>query len=159
MSKHRLFSEEEWKVLQFAVIDVFRVVSQVDGAIGIDEAEWTAFATLLENPASTENLLLRELLASIALTLKHTLDAHQSQYRLDRTYFEQAFTRVKVLIDSKLSKGEAQDFKVALALNLGGVIANASGSGATGIGRISNTELNAIAIIAMWLGTDMTQLG
>ena len=113
---------------------------------------------LLENPASTENLLVRELLASIAPTWKHVLDAYQSQYRFAPAYFEQAFSRVKVLVDSKLSSNEAQDFKVALALHLGGVIANASGSGASGMGRVSDNELKAMTAIAKWLGTDMTQL-
>lgn len=157
MNKHQLFSAEEWKVLQFAVLDVFMMVSQIDGTSGMDEAESNAFMDLLENPSSTENLLVRELLASIAPTWKHVFDAYQSQYRFDPAYFEKAFARVKALVDSKLSKSEAQDFKVALALHLGGVIANASGSGAAGMGQVSDTELKAMTVIAKWLGTDMSQ--
>ncbi len=157
MTMHQLFSTEEWQVLQFAVLDVVMMVSQIDGASGMDEAESNAFMDLLENPASAENLLVQELLASIAPTWKHVLDAYQSQYRFDPAYFENAFSRVKALVDSRLSKSEAQDFKFALAMYLGGVIANASGSGATGMGRISDTELKAMTVIAKWLGTDMTQ--
>jgi hypothetical protein len=157
MSKRQLFSNQEWQDLQFAVIDVFMMVSQIEGASGMDEAEANAFMDLLENPASIDNPLVCELLASIAPTWKHVLDAYKSQYHFTPNYFEQAFSRVKVLIDSKLSKDEAQDFKVGLALHLGGVIANASGSGAAGMDRISKTELQAMTAIAKWLGTDMTQ--
>jgi hypothetical protein len=157
MNKHQLFSPEEWKVLQFAVLDVFMMVSQIDGPSGMDEAESNALIDLLENPSSTENLLVRELLASIAPTWKHVLDAYLSQYRFDPAYFEKAFARVKALVDGRLSKSEAQDFKVALALHFGGIIANASGSGAAGMGRISDTELQAMAAIAKWLGTDMSE--
>jgi hypothetical protein len=157
MSKHQLFSAQEWQVLQFAVIDVFMMVSQIEGASGMDKAESNAFMDLLEKPESIENMLVRELLASIAQTWKQLLNAYKSQYRFAPAYFEQAFSRVKVLIDSKLSNNEAQDFKVALAIHLGGVIANASGSGAAGMGRVSDTELKAMTAIAKWLGTDMTK--
>jgi len=159
MNKHQLFSAQEWQILQFAVLDVFMMVSQIEGASGMDEAESDAFRNLLENPASIENLLVCELLASIAPTWKHVLDAYQSQYRFAPDYFVQAFSRVKALIDGKLSKSEAQDFKVALVFDLGGVIANASGTGAAGMGRVSDTELKATAAIAKWLGTDMTKYG
>jgi putative IMPACT (imprinted ancient) family translation regulator len=115
MSKHQLFSAQEWQVLQFAVIDVFMMVSQIEGASGMDKAESNAFMDLLEKPESIENMLVRELLASIAQTWKQLLNAYKSQYRFAPAYFEQAFSRVKVLIDSKLSNNEAQDFKVALA--------------------------------------------
>lgn len=155
--KRELFSAQEWQVLQFAVFDVFMMVSQIEGATGMDEAEKNAFMDLQENPTLTENLILRELLASIAPTWKQVLTAYQSQYQLSGSYFEQAFSRVKTLIDTKLSKGEAQAFKVALALQFGGIIANASGTETGELGRVSNSELKAMTAIAKWLGTDMTR--
>lgn len=155
MSKHQLFSVEEWKALQFAVLDVFMMVSQIDGASGMDDAEANAFMELLERPSLIDNMLVRELLTSIAPTWKHVLDAYQSQYKFDPAYFEKSFLHVKELIERKLTKSEAQDFKVALALHLGGVIANASGSGAVGMGQVSDIELKAMTMIAKWLGADM----
>ena len=71
--------------------------------------------------------------------------------------FEQAFSRVRTLVDRRLGKDEAKAFKVALATHLGGIIANASGRGDTGLGRLSEDELQAITAIAIWLGTEPTQ--
>jgi hypothetical protein len=156
VGKHRIFSPPEWQVLQFAVLDVFMMVSEIEGSPGMDEAEENAFIDLLGNPTSIENTLLRELLASIGPTWKHVLDAYNMQYQYSRSYFEQAFSRVKALVDSKLDKDEAQAFKVALATHLGGIIANASGRGDTGLGRLSEDELQAITAIAIWLGTEPT---
>jgi len=143
-------------VLQFAVLDVFMMVSKIEGATGMDEAEENAFIDLLDNPATIENTLLCELLASIGPTWKHVLDAYNAQYRHNEGYFEQAFSRVRSLVDRRLGKDEAQDFKVALATHLGGIIANASGRGEPGMGRLSEDELQAITAIALWLGTETT---
>ena len=156
MGKHQLFSAQEWQVLQFAVLDVFMMVSKIEGSPGMDEAEENAFIDLLDNPASIENMLLRELLASIGLTWKHVLDAYNAQYRYSERYFEQAFSRVRTLVDHRLGNDEAQAFKVALATHLGGIIANASGSGEPGMGKLSEDELQAITAIAIWLGTETT---
>lgn len=144
-------------MLQFAVLDVFMMVSEIEGAPGMDEAEENAFIDLLHSPTPIENTLLRELLASIGPTWKHVLDAYNEQYRYSRSYFEQAFSRVRAIVDDRLDKDEAQAFKLALATHLGGIIANASGSGDTGIGRLSEDELQAITAITIWLGTETTQ--
>jgi len=157
VGKHQLFSAKEWQVLQFAVLDVFMMVSEIEGAPGMDEAEENAFIDLLHSPKSIENTLLRELLASIGPTWKHVLDAYNAQYRYSSSYFEQAFLRVRTLVDGRLDKDEAQAFKVALATHLGGIIANASGSGDTGMGRLSEDELQAITAITIWLGTETTR--
>ena len=156
MGKHRLFSGKEWQALQFAVIDVFMMVSQIDGPRGMDEAELNAFIDLLENPATIEESLLRELLVSIAPTWKHILDAYKSQYLFCEDYFEGSFSRAKALVDSRLDKDEAQAFKVGLTVHLGGIIANASGNAGHGMGRLSDEEVQAITAIAIWLGTDPT---
>ena len=154
VGKHRLFSANEWQALQFAVIDVFMMVSQIDGQRGMDEAEQNAFIDLLENPAPIEDTLLRELLASIAPTWKHILDAYNSQYQFSEAYFEGSFSRTKALVDSRLDKDEAQAFKVALTAHLGGIIANASGNAEPGMGRLSDDEVEAMTAIAIWLGSD-----
>lgn len=157
MDTHRLFSAQEWQILQFAVLDVFTMVSKIDGMSGMDAAEENAFIDLLENPAFVENTLLKELLASISLTWKHVLDAYNAQFQFSRSYFEQGFSRVKILVDRKLGKDEGKAFKMALATNLGGIIANASGNGEPGMGHMSEDELQAITAIALWLGADTTQ--
>lgn len=157
MGKRQMFSADEWRVLEFAVVDVFMFVSQIEGTTGMDEAEMKAFMDLLENPSSVENPLVSELLASIAPTWQNVLDAYKAQYRFEPAYFEQAFSRARAVIDGKLGKSEAQDFKVALALHFGGAIANASGPGAPGMGGVSPTELKAMTVIAKWLGTDMSR--
>ena len=154
MDKHRLFSAKEWQALQFAVIDVFMMVSEIEDSRGMDEAEQNAFIDLLENPASIENTLLRELLASIAPTWKHILDAYYSQYQLNEAYFAGSFARARALVDGRLDKDEARAFKGALTTHFGGIIANASGNAEPGMGRLSDDEVEAIAAIAIWLGTD-----
>ena len=159
MGRHRLFTAREWQTLQFAVLDVFMMVSKIDGAQSMDEEEQNAFIDLLEHPAFVEETLLRELLASIAPTWKHVLDAYDAQYLFSETYFEQAFSRVRTLVDDKLDKDEAQEFKIALSTHLGGIIANASGNGEPGMGRMSEDELQAITAIALWLGADTTHEG
>ena len=159
MGKHRLFSAQEWQRLQFAVLDVFMMVSKIDGSPGMDEDEQNAFIDLLEKPAIVEETLLKELLTSIAPTWKHILDAYHSQYRYSQTYFEHAFSGVKTLVDQRLSGDEAQAFKMALSTYLGGIIANASGSGEAGLGRLSKDELEAITAIAIWLGVETPRKG
>ncbi len=154
VGKHRLFSAQEWQVLQFAVLDVFTMVSKIDGLPGMDEAEQNAFIDLLKNPGLVEDVLLKELLASIATTWKHVIDAYNAQYRFNRPYFERGFSRVKTLVDRKLDGEEARAFKMALATNLGGIIANASGRGEPGMDHLSEDELQAITAIAIWLGME-----
>lgn len=159
MGKHRLFSPAEWQALQFAVLDVFTMVSQIEGPSGMDEAEQNAFIDLLVNPSPIDDPLLRDLLASIASTWKHVLDAYSAQYRYDEGYFEQAFSRVQGIVDRTLATDEGTAFKVALAAQLGGIIANASGTPEPGLGRLSEDELEAITAISIWLGADAGQEG
>ena len=159
VDKHRLFSAQEWRMLQFAVLDVFTMISKVDGKSGMDEAEQNAFIDLLENPAFVEDMLLTELLASISTSWKHVIDAYNVQFRFTRPYFEQGFSRIRDLIDRKLGKDEGRAFKMALATNLGGIIANASGTGEPGMGHLSEDELQAITAIATWLGAGTTNGG
>jgi hypothetical protein len=154
MGKHRLFSAKEWQALQFAVIDVFMMVSEIEGSTGMDEEEQNAFIDLLENPASIENTLLRELLASIAPTWKHILYAYYAQYRLNEAYFAGSFARAREIVDGRLDKEEAQAFKVALSTHFGGIIANASGNAEPGMGRLSDDEVQAMTAIAIWLSSD-----
>jgi len=154
MEKHRLFSAKEWQALQFAVIDVFMMVSEIESATGMDEKEQNAFIDLLENPASIENTLLRELIASIAPTWKHILDAYYAQYQLNEAYFAGSFARAREIVDGRLEKDEAQAFKVALSTHFGGIIANASGKAEPGMGRLSDDEIQAMTAIAIWLGSD-----
>jgi hypothetical protein len=154
MDKHRLFSAKEWQALQFAVIDVFMMVSEIERATGMDEEEQNAFIDLLENPASIENTLLRELLASIAPTWKHILDAYYAQYQLNEAYFAGSFARARKIVDGRLDKDEARAFKVALSTHFGGIIANASGNAEPGMGRLSDDEVQAMTAIAIWLGSD-----
>jgi hypothetical protein len=149
------FSIEEWQALQFAVIDVFMMVSQIEGEAGMDEAERDAFYDVLHEPKAIESALLQELLISLRTDFKQIFDVYLAQYRFSPDYFERSFPSVGWLIDSKLSKGEAQAFKVALALHFGGIIANASGPETGELGRVSNSELKAMTAIAKWLGTDM----
>jgi hypothetical protein len=157
MSKHQLFSAQEWQTLQFSVLDVFMLVSGIDGNAASDDAEDEALARLLENPDQSQNPLVQELLTSIAVAWKHVLDAYHAQYRFDGQYFEQAFSRVKALVDWKLTTGDAQDFKVALSTQVGGLFANASGPETPDLGRVSESELLAIASVSKWLGTNTSQ--
>lgn len=151
------FTSKEWQILQFAVFDVFNLVAQIDGPPGIDKYEATVFMDLLKDPALSPNLFVQQLLSSILSDWKHVYATHQSQLRFDPDYFEKAFSRVKALIDKKLNEQEAQDFKFYLAVDFGGIIANASGNESAKMGRVSTNEEAVISRIANWLGTDMAR--
>ena len=157
MNNQQLFSQYEWRNLQFALLDVFMMVSQIDGKTGMDEAEREEFLNILKQPNFSKNSLLRELLSTLATDYQNILEDYSPQYRFDPNYFENSFTRVKSIVDKKLDKGSAQSFKAALALQLGGAIANASGEGMPGLGQVEESELLAITAIAKWLQTDLSK--
>ena len=156
MTGQQLFSADEWQTLQFGAIDVFMMTSQVDGEGGMDAAEQDAFMDLLENPATADDRLVRELLTSIAHNFPAIFDAYGPQYKFAPEYFESSFTKVGSLLDTKLDIYEAQNAKVALAVGIGSAIANASGTDHADLGRVSETELTAVAAIGKMLGTDMS---
>ena len=158
MGRHRRFSAQEWQVLQFAVLDVFMLVSQIEESSGMDEEEQNVFIGLLVDPAPIEDALLREVVASIAPSWKQVLASYHAQYRFTAPYFEKGFSHAGLLLDRKLDRDAAQSFKVSLATHLGGLIANASGKPEPGMGRLSEDELEAIASISKWLGTDTRRL-
>jgi len=157
MNNQQLFSQYEWRNLQFALLDVFMMVSQIDGKTGMDEAEREEFLNILKQPNFSKNSLLRELLSTLATDYQSIMKDYTPQYRFDPNYFENSFTRVKSIVDKKLDKGSAQSFKAALALQLGGAIANASGEGMPGLGQVEESELLAITAIAKWLQTDLSK--
>lgn len=157
MSNQQLFSEQDWRNLQFGVLDVFMMVSQIDGASGMDTAEREEFLFILKHPGFSDNSLLRELLTSLASNYATIMKDYAPQYKFSPSYFERSFTRVGAIVDKKLDRKVATGFKEALALQLGGAIANASGEGMTGLGKVEESELLAITTIAKWLKADLSK--
>jgi hypothetical protein len=153
------FSQEEWRLLQFAVLDVLMMVSQIEGEGGIDELETQAFYGLLQQPELADSALLQEVVTSLASDLQDIMTAHQSRYKFDPLYFENAFKRVGTILDTRLSRDVASQFKKALAFQVGGLIADAAGPETPSMGRVGETELRAVAAIAEWLGTENSPLG
>jgi hypothetical protein len=157
MTNQQLFSPNEWRNLQFGVLDVFMMVSQIDGKTGMDAAEKDEFFFILKHPGFSDNELLRELLASLANDPQGILKVYSPQYRFDPNYFENSFNRIGSIVDDKMDKETATSFKEALAVQLGGAIANASGEGMAGLGKVEERELLAITTIAKWLKTDISK--
>jgi hypothetical protein len=151
MSLQQLFSPSEWRILQFGVLDVFMMVSQIDGKTGMDAAEKEEFFYILKHPDFSDDPLLRTLLASFANAPKDILENYWVQYKFDLDYFESSFTKIRSIIDDKLNKAAAASFKDAMTMQLGYAIANASGEGMDGLGKVDENELLAIATITKWL--------
>ena len=157
MTNQQLFSEQDWRNLQFGVLDVFMMVSQIDGTSGMDTAEREEFLFILKHPGFSDNSLLRELLTSLASDYVTIMKGYAPQYKFSPSYFERSFTRVGAIVDKNLDEKVATGFKEALALQLGGAIANASGEGMTGLGKVEESELLAITTIAKWLKADLSK--
>jgi tellurite resistance protein len=155
MTKYQKFSQNEWKDLQYAVLDVFMLIAQIDGESEIDDKEGDAFMNILKHPEISKNALLGELLNSLSTDFESILSSYSTQYKFDPSYFESSFTKIGALIDLKLDRETAQHFKQELALTFGGAIANASGNGLPGLGKVEENELLALSAIAKWLNTEL----
>lgn len=154
MPQRERFTAAEWRTLQFSVLDVLTMVTKVEGPGDIDTKEKAAFVRLLETPGRIHDPLLREVIGSLAGEFGDVVTAYTAQYRFDPAYFEAAFRRAGALLDRHLPAEEAQGYKSALAMVLGGYLADASDDARGGADSVSDQEVRAITVIARWLGAD-----
>jgi len=146
------FSEAEWKSLQFAVLDVFMMVSNVEGE-GIDDAEASAFYEFVTEPSHVSNPVLQQVLSTLASDYKNIIGAFGQTYKFDGPYFEQSFKRAGGILDNRLAASQAEQFKEELVFQLGVSVANAAGPLTPETGRVGKSELQALTAIAKWLGS------
>ena len=142
------FSAEELTTLKQAPFLVFMLVAAADGKV--DKKEASEFAKVLVSQEIKENLLMNRIVTNVVHDLPGMLASVASS---PNGYFEE-LGKITDIVDRKVSKEEARQFKIALLL-LGKRIAEASG-GFLGFGsKISKEEKVALAGIAMFLGLEM----
>jgi hypothetical protein len=146
------FSAAEWRTLQFSVLDVFTMVTKVEGPTGMDAREKDAFVRLLGDPGRIRDPLLREVMAALSDDFAAVVAAYKAQYRFEPAYFEAGFRRAGTLLDARLPAEEAREFKSALTVVVGGYLADASDDARGGTDTVGEQEMRAITVIARWLG-------
>ncbi|ROL59717.1 hypothetical protein D9V86_10280 [Bacteroidetes/Chlorobi group bacterium ChocPot_Mid] len=114
------FTTEEWRTLQFAHFWVFKAVAGVDK--NIDTEEQIALHNIMENGSKFENPLARE----IMMGLEFNIDGISAAFADDRRSIDQGLIDVADLLDKKIDKEIALNFKKTL-LAIGIAIGQASG--------------------------------
>lgn len=146
------FTDEEWRLLQFAS---FWVMSQIAWADGdIDQQEFVVLAREMGDAQRYKHPLVRELLTSSAERFGEIWSAFQA----DPRRVDEGLLAVSALLDRALPPSDAKAVKIAL-LSIGHWVADASGGGAFGLSsRISPEETQALAFIMDLLGLTPTDL-
>jgi len=123
----KLFSEREWRTLQFAPLWVFAAVAGADSKI--DKKERLTLAKELAGASICYGKLAFEVLSSVFEELPDVL----REYDADSRDVANALREVDFLLSQKVTPQEARDFKEAI-YHIGRLVAQASG-GIFGIGR------------------------
>jgi hypothetical protein len=139
------FTDEEWRLLQFAPFWVMTQVAHADG--DLDAKEFMALAREMDDASRYKNRLARGVLESCA----GEFEAIWNAYKEDPRKVDEGLRDVVQLLDRTLSPADAKGFKIAL-LGIGHWVADASG-GFFGLGdRVSREESQALAFIMELLG-------
>ena len=142
-----LFSQDEWKLLQFSALWVFQTVAVADGKI--DETEVRALGRELSEAHLYHNPLASQTLQ----TLADDFNAIYKLFKTDERGPRDGLAAVADLVEERMGMDEARRFKMALLL-LGRNIALAEGGGFLGLGeRTSEQEKAALVTIASALRT------
>jgi len=143
MAYRQLFTPEEWKTLQYAILWVFHAIAEVDGVI--DEAEGKALFEAMKGGIYYTNELMKELMAEV----NNDPQALIAEFEKNPRGISMGLKDSAELVEKKLSPEAALDFKRTL-LFMGATFARASGetSGETANPRISRTEQAAILTVA-----------
>jgi len=148
-----LFDEEEWRSLQYTPFWVFQAIVGAKGST--EAAESAILETFLRNAQGIEEPLLAEVVASVAADLERV----RGGVIADPRPVEDAFPEVRALLDRRVERERADEFKDAL-LGLAYAIANASGPGFLDLGdRVSKEESSAFIHLADLLGVPPREVG
>jgi len=136
------FSTEEWRTLQFAHFWIFKAVAGVDR--NIDTEEQIALHNIMENGAKFDNPLVREIMMGI----EFNIDGITSAFSDDKRTIEQGLISVADLLDQKVDKETALNFKKTL-LAIGIAIGQASGKWFSS--KFSKEEVGALKEAGLFL--------
>ncbi|MFH1051587.1 MAG: hypothetical protein V1779_11760 [bacterium] len=142
MAYKELFSEEEWKTLEFSIIWMFQAVAGADKNIDTDELK--ALAVLKEKSEKFDCDLLKELIPSFHFDL----DTIADYFTVDHRSIKTGLREIADIIDNNLSAEQAMLFKKSL-LAIGMFIAYASGDVLSS--KMSNDELQLLVELALFM--------
>ena len=143
MDYKEMFSADEWKTLQYALMWIFHAIANVDGYV--DENEGAALMDALKGEVFFTNELIRQVLDSYGDDPKVVI----AEYEKDGRVIPMGLKQAAELVEQKLDAEAATDFKRTL-LYLGVVFAKASDEipGETAGARVSVEEKAAILTTA-----------
>src|SRR3989339_1655174 len=144
-----IFSNDEWKTLQFSIFWVFNAVAKADGRI--DKKELDALSHLMNNSSAIINELARDIITTIEkdfTKIKEELDN-------DKREIIDGLRNVSDLLNTKVNQATAVNFKKTL-IAIGFYIANASGKWLGS--KVSSEENIAIKLAGMNLRLSAAQL-
>ena len=145
----KIFTNEEWKTLQFSIFWVFNAVARADGRI--DKKELDALSHLMKNSSAIINELARDVITTIELDFTRI----KEEFDNDKIEIIDGFRKVSDLLNSKVNQKTIVNFKKTL-IAIGFYIANASGKW---LGKkVSSEENIAIKLAGMNLRLTAAQL-
>ncbi|TAL70032.1 MAG: hypothetical protein EPN82_05315 [Bacteroidetes bacterium] len=146
---NNVFSEDEWKTLQYSIFWMFNSVAKADGKI--DKKEIDALNHLIENSSA----IINDLAWNVISTIKKDFDNIKSEFDNDKREIIDGMREVSDLLNSKVNPKTSIDFKKTL-IGIGFYIANASGKW---IGsKVSAEEGIAIKLAGLNLRLSAAQL-
>lgn len=142
------YTNDEWRLLEYAPLWVFSAVAGADS--DIDKKEGAALAKELQEAHLYKNGLAREVLSSVL----HGFSDIMPAYTADSRSIDEGLEDVASLLASK-GETDAEGFKRAMLL-LGKNIAESSGGGFLGIGsKVSDAEKRALVVVATSLRVEL----
>ena len=145
----KLFSDSEWKTLQFSIFWMFNSVAKADGKI--DKKEMDALNHLIENSSA----IINDLAWNVISTIKKDFVNIKSEFDKDKREIIDGMREVSDLLNNRVNTKTTIEFKKTL-IGIGFYIANASGNW---IGsKVSAAEGIAIKLAGMNLRLSAAQL-
>jgi len=145
----KIFTNKEWKIMQFSIFWVFNTVAKADGKI--DKKELDALSQLMKNSSAILNKLARDIISTIEIDFQKIKD----EFDNDNREIIDGLREVSDLLNTKVSPEIAVKFKKAL-IAIGFYIANASGKWLGS--NVSSEESIAIKLAGMNLRLTSAQL-
>lgn len=144
MSYHSVFSDEEWRTLQFTILWIFTAVAGVDKEI--DKQEMGALAREISEASRYKNPLAREVLTSIRSEYSQVFQAFHED---DRSVL-QGLKQAGDLLSEKVDPVEADHFRRAVLLIGSNIVQASCSHQEIKTGKEEKTAL-ALATIALGL--------
>lgn len=142
-----MFSNEEWKTLEFSIIWMFQAIAGADKNIDTDELN--ALAVLKDKTSKFECDIMKELVPSLHVDINTISDYFED----DQKNIRIGLREVADIVDTNLSAEQSLLFKKSL-LAIGMFIAYASGDVLSS--KMSNDELQLLVELALFMKMSIT---